>query len=291
MALSAPVAMNALCLRGLPAWRCSRCFPLDLGAATASKRSTCRKTVLPLPSQRASWPAPGHHPGSPRVSAIRPTGACSWQALAVLKPEGMGIAMPGLRTHAPHAPELTGSFGCSARGVVSVVIQASMGSDSRIARSAVSLVACHTPSARQRPGAGGNVQSRRRLHWSARSRVESLPLETFDALTRFAFMWMKLHGRTLVLKGEARFLAEQKDRGRPCREHQRQAKRHQSGRNRHGSPSPWPCSGVSVGHISPVPAGTGLPAVAAGAPWRLRLRRKDVARWTTKPTGPTCHLK
>jgi hypothetical protein len=51
--------------------------------------------------------------------------------------------MPRLLTKVPHALELTGSLGCSARGVVSVVIQVSMGSDLRIACSSFSLVACH----------------------------------------------------------------------------------------------------------------------------------------------------
>ena len=50
--------------------------------------------------------------------------------------------------------------------------------------------------------------ARRAVREAIALRLESLPLETFDALTRFAFMWMKLHGRTLVPKGEARFLAQ-----------------------------------------------------------------------------------
>ena len=50
--------------------------------------------------------------------------------------------------------------------------------------------------------------ARRAVREATALRLESLPLETFDALTRFAFMWMKLHGRTLVPKGEARFLAQ-----------------------------------------------------------------------------------
>jgi hypothetical protein len=50
--------------------------------------------------------------------------------------------------------------------------------------------------------------ARRAVREAASLRLESIPLKTFDALTRFAFMWMKLHGRTLVPKGEARFLAQ-----------------------------------------------------------------------------------
>lgn len=50
--------------------------------------------------------------------------------------------------------------------------------------------------------------ARRAVREATALRLESLPLETFDALTRFAYMWMKLHGRTLVPKGEARFLAQ-----------------------------------------------------------------------------------
>jgi adenine-specific DNA methylase len=50
--------------------------------------------------------------------------------------------------------------------------------------------------------------ARRAVREATALRLESLPLETFDSMTRFAFMWMKLHGRTLVPKGEARFLAQ-----------------------------------------------------------------------------------
>lgn len=50
--------------------------------------------------------------------------------------------------------------------------------------------------------------ARRAVREATALRLETLPLETFDALTRFAVMWMKLHGRTLVPKGEARFLAQ-----------------------------------------------------------------------------------
>jgi putative DNA methylase len=39
-------------------------------------------------------------------------------------------------------------------------------------------------------------------------KVDELPLETFDAPTRFAIFWQRLHGRADVPKGEARFLAQ-----------------------------------------------------------------------------------
>lgn len=39
-------------------------------------------------------------------------------------------------------------------------------------------------------------------------KVDSIPLEAFDARTRFAVFWMRLYGRTNVPKGEARFLAQ-----------------------------------------------------------------------------------
>jgi adenine-specific DNA methylase len=39
-------------------------------------------------------------------------------------------------------------------------------------------------------------------------RLDELPLETFDAATRFAIFWMRLYGRGDVPKGEARFLAQ-----------------------------------------------------------------------------------
>ena len=38
--------------------------------------------------------------------------------------------------------------------------------------------------------------------------LDELPLETFDAPTRFAVFWQRLYGRTDVPKGEARFLAQ-----------------------------------------------------------------------------------
>jgi adenine-specific DNA methylase len=39
-------------------------------------------------------------------------------------------------------------------------------------------------------------------------RLDQLPLETFDALTRLAVFWLRLYGRTNVPKGEARFMAQ-----------------------------------------------------------------------------------
>lgn len=39
-------------------------------------------------------------------------------------------------------------------------------------------------------------------------RLDSLPLETFDPLTRFAVFWMELYGRSDVPKGESRFFAQ-----------------------------------------------------------------------------------
>jgi putative DNA methylase len=43
---------------------------------------------------------------------------------------------------------------------------------------------------------------------AAALRLDELPLETFDAPTRFAAFWQRLYGRTDVPKGEARFLAQ-----------------------------------------------------------------------------------
>jgi putative DNA methylase len=39
-------------------------------------------------------------------------------------------------------------------------------------------------------------------------RLDELPLETFDAPTRFAVFWHRLYGRSDVPKGEGRFLAQ-----------------------------------------------------------------------------------
>jgi putative DNA methylase len=43
---------------------------------------------------------------------------------------------------------------------------------------------------------------------AAALRLDQLPLETFDAPTRFAVFWQRLYARTAVPKGEARFLAQ-----------------------------------------------------------------------------------
>lgn len=43
---------------------------------------------------------------------------------------------------------------------------------------------------------------------AAALRLDELPLETFDAPTRFAVFWQRLYGRTDVPKGEARFFAQ-----------------------------------------------------------------------------------
>lgn len=43
---------------------------------------------------------------------------------------------------------------------------------------------------------------------AAALKVDEIPLETFDDLTRFAVFWMRLHGRGNVPKGEAVFLAQ-----------------------------------------------------------------------------------
>jgi putative DNA methylase len=50
--------------------------------------------------------------------------------------------------------------------------------------------------------------ARRAVREATALRLAEIPLETFDALTRFAMFWMSLYGRTNVPKGEARFLAQ-----------------------------------------------------------------------------------
>jgi len=50
--------------------------------------------------------------------------------------------------------------------------------------------------------------ARRAVREATAMRLAEIPLETFDALTRFAMFWMSLYGRTNVPKGEARFLAQ-----------------------------------------------------------------------------------
>ena len=50
--------------------------------------------------------------------------------------------------------------------------------------------------------------ARRSVREATALRLDEIPIETFDALTRFAVFWLRLYGRTVVPKGEARFLAQ-----------------------------------------------------------------------------------
>jgi putative DNA methylase len=50
--------------------------------------------------------------------------------------------------------------------------------------------------------------ARRAVRGAAALRLDELPLETFDPLTRLAVFWLRLYGRTNVPKGEARFMAQ-----------------------------------------------------------------------------------
>lgn len=50
--------------------------------------------------------------------------------------------------------------------------------------------------------------ARRGVREATSLRLDTLPLETFDALTRFAVFWLRVYGRVAVPKGEARFLAQ-----------------------------------------------------------------------------------
>ncbi|WP_165975552.1 DUF1156 domain-containing protein [Actinomadura rubrisoli] len=50
--------------------------------------------------------------------------------------------------------------------------------------------------------------ARRCVREATALRLDQIPIETFDAITRFAVFWMRVHGRTVVAKGEARFLAQ-----------------------------------------------------------------------------------
>ena len=50
--------------------------------------------------------------------------------------------------------------------------------------------------------------ARRAVRQATALRLAEIPLETFDAISRFAMFWMSLYGRTNVPKGEARFLAQ-----------------------------------------------------------------------------------
>lgn len=50
--------------------------------------------------------------------------------------------------------------------------------------------------------------ARRSVRDAMRLRVDELPLETFDPVTRFAVFWLRAKGRAEVPKGEARFFAQ-----------------------------------------------------------------------------------
>jgi putative DNA methylase len=50
--------------------------------------------------------------------------------------------------------------------------------------------------------------ARRSVREATALRLDEIPIETFDARTRFAVFWMRVYGRTVVPKGEARFLAQ-----------------------------------------------------------------------------------
>jgi putative DNA methylase len=50
--------------------------------------------------------------------------------------------------------------------------------------------------------------ARRTVRDAMRLRIDELPLETFDATTRFAVFWLRAKGRAEVPKGEARFFAQ-----------------------------------------------------------------------------------
>lgn len=50
--------------------------------------------------------------------------------------------------------------------------------------------------------------ARRCVREATALRLDEIPIETFDAITRFAVFWMRMYGRTIVPKGEARFLAQ-----------------------------------------------------------------------------------
>lgn len=50
--------------------------------------------------------------------------------------------------------------------------------------------------------------ARRCVREATALRLDEIPIETFDPLTRFAVFWMRLYGRTTVAKGEARFQAQ-----------------------------------------------------------------------------------
>jgi adenine-specific DNA methylase len=50
--------------------------------------------------------------------------------------------------------------------------------------------------------------ARRAVRDAMRLRVDELPLETFDSVTRFAMFWLRAKNRSIVPKGEARFFAQ-----------------------------------------------------------------------------------
>ena len=50
--------------------------------------------------------------------------------------------------------------------------------------------------------------ARRTVRDAMRLRVDELPIETFDAVTRFAIFWLRAKGKSDVSKGEARFFAQ-----------------------------------------------------------------------------------
>ena len=50
--------------------------------------------------------------------------------------------------------------------------------------------------------------ARRAVRDAVALRLDELPLETFDPLTRLAIFWHQVHGRIDVPKGEARFFAQ-----------------------------------------------------------------------------------
>jgi putative DNA methylase len=55
------------------------------------------------------------------------------------------------------------------------------------------------------------VLARRAVEMAAAIRIDDLPLETFDARTRFALFWARLYGRGLAPKSEARWQAMTSD--------------------------------------------------------------------------------
>jgi adenine-specific DNA methylase len=62
-------------------------------------------------------------------------------------------------------------------------------------------------------GSGASLEryltiARRAVREATALRLDEIPLQTFDAITRFAVFWMRVYGRANVPKGEARFLAQ-----------------------------------------------------------------------------------